>query len=78
MAADFEKRSYWHDRFTSEVSFEWLVSSQSFMSFIEPHLQALSRCGHSPRILQLGSGTSDLQNCFRARGYFSLHCTPPF
>ncbi|KAI2641420.1 hypothetical protein GGS26DRAFT_3539 [Hypomontagnella submonticulosa] len=72
MAADFEKQSYWHDRFTSEKSFEWLMSSNSFMSIIEPHLQAFSGRDHSPRILQLGSGTSDLQNCFRARGYLNV------
>ncbi|KAI4860419.1 S-adenosyl-L-methionine-dependent methyltransferase [Hypoxylon rubiginosum] len=67
MPADFEKQSYWHERFASETSFEWLASSQSFMSIIEPYLQAI--CRERPAsILQLGSGTSDLQNYFRRKG----------
>ncbi|CAG9946773.1 unnamed protein product [Clonostachys rosea f. rosea IK726] len=28
MATDYEKQSYWHDRFASETSFEWLVTSK--------------------------------------------------
>ncbi|KAI1774223.1 hypothetical protein F4818DRAFT_76770 [Hypoxylon cercidicola] len=67
MPADFEKQSYWRQRFASEVSFEWLASSQSFMSIIEPYLLAICQ-GRTASILQLGSGTSDLQNYFRQRG----------
>ncbi|XXG99971.1 hypothetical protein Hte_006312 [Hypoxylon texense] len=71
MPADFEKQSYWHERFASETSFEWLVSSQSFMSIVEPYLLAL--CQERPAsILQLGSGTSDLQNYFRRKGYLDV------
>ncbi|KAI8966182.1 hypothetical protein F5Y11DRAFT_310671 [Daldinia sp. FL1419] len=73
MPADFEKQSYWHERFLSETSFEWLASSESFMSIIEPYLSIpSSHCQTSPRILHLGSGTSDLQNSFRSRGYVDV------
>ncbi|OTB18760.1 hypothetical protein K445DRAFT_19366 [Daldinia sp. EC12] len=73
MPADFEKQSYWHERFLSETSFEWLVSSESFMSIIEPYLSKYSLTHEdSPRILNLGSGTSDLQNSLRSRGYLNI------
>ncbi|KAI0119001.1 hypothetical protein F4814DRAFT_223223 [Daldinia grandis] len=73
MTADFEKQSYWHERFSSETSFEWLTSSESFMSIIEPYLSTPSHTyEHAPRILHLGSGTSDLHNCFRSRGYLNV------
>ncbi|KAI1458928.1 S-adenosyl-L-methionine-dependent methyltransferase [Annulohypoxylon moriforme] len=69
MPADFEKQSYWHERFKSETSFEWLTSSESFMDIIAPHLSKISHRETQPRILHLGFGTSDLQNHFRASGY---------
>ncbi|KAI5865414.1 S-adenosyl-L-methionine-dependent methyltransferase [Durotheca rogersii] len=72
MPADFENQSYWHERFASETSFEWLIPSESFMAIILPHLQALSGRRHATRVLQLGFGTSDLQNCFRSRGYVDV------
>ncbi|KAH9990457.1 S-adenosyl-L-methionine-dependent methyltransferase [Xylariaceae sp. FL0662B] len=72
MPADFEKQSYWHDRFTSETSFEWLESSESFMAILEPYLRSLSNRERPLRILHLGSGTSDLQNHFRSRGYLDV------
>ncbi|KAI8624745.1 S-adenosyl-L-methionine-dependent methyltransferase [Xylariaceae sp. FL1651] len=68
MPADFEKQSYWRDRFASETSFEWLTSSATFMSIIEPYLSS----SQSQRILHLGSGTSDLHTYFRARGYLDV------
>ncbi|KAK7751230.1 hypothetical protein SLS62_006775 [Diatrype stigma] len=66
MPADFEKQSYWHERFSSETSFEWLVPSDTFTSMLEPYL---ARLGKTARILQLGFGTSDLQNHLRSRGF---------
>lgn len=66
MPADFEKQSYWHDRFVSETAFEWLVPSDTFTSILEPHLSQLRK---TARILQLGFGTSDLQNHLRSRGF---------
>ncbi|KAI5917466.1 hypothetical protein F4810DRAFT_696217 [Camillea tinctor] len=73
---DFDQQSYWRERFTSEMGFEWLVPSPTFMSLIEPLLLSSSSSSsssssppQSKKILQLGSGTSDLQNCLRARGY---------
>ncbi|KAI0403338.1 S-adenosyl-L-methionine-dependent methyltransferase [Xylaria palmicola] len=74
MAADFEKQSYWRDRFAAETSFEWLAPSATFMPFIEPHLlrRRGSSTGAPPRILHLGSGTSDLHAHFRMRGYRDL------
>lgn len=64
MTADFEKQSYWHDRFASETSFEWLVPSSHFMTLVEPYISHLNT---QSQILQIGSGTSDLQNHFRSR-----------
>ncbi|OAQ62221.1 hyoothetical protein [Pochonia chlamydosporia 170] len=67
MPADFEKQSYWHSRFASETSFEWLLSSSDFVSLIEPYLKHLDPS--SAHILNLGSGTSDLHNHLRSRGF---------
>lgn len=69
MPVDFDKQSYWHDRFASEASFEWLLSSAEFMSILEPHLARLETA--SP-ILQLGFGTSDLQNHMRTCGFSNV------
>lgn len=70
MPADFEKQSYWRDRFASETSFEWLLASSEFVSIIEPYLQQLD--SSSAHILNLGSGTSDLQNHLRSRGFHNV------
>ncbi|KAI1093921.1 hypothetical protein F5B19DRAFT_447940 [Rostrohypoxylon terebratum] len=69
MPVDFEKQSYWRERFKSETSHEWLASSECFMAIVAPHL-----CGRGTqaRILQLGSGTSDLQNRLRGAGYLDV------
>jgi SAM-dependent methyltransferase len=68
MAPDFEKQSYWRVRFATETSFEWLTSSATFISFVEPYLSSF----RSQRILHLGSGTSDLHTYFRAKGYLDV------
>lgn len=62
---DFEKQAYWHGRFETETAFEWLMPSDRFMDLMAPHIEHLHP---TSRILHLGSGTSDLQNHFRARG----------
>ncbi|KAI0139462.1 S-adenosyl-L-methionine-dependent methyltransferase [Hypoxylon sp. NC0597] len=72
MPYDFEKQSYWHERYKTETSFEWLQSSEFFWTLIEPLLSKLPRKEGSPRILQLGSGTSDLHNYFRWNGYLDV------
>lgn len=64
--ADFEKQSYWRDRFTHESAFEWLVPSSTFLGVLEPYLAQLPL---SAAILNVGSGTSSLQNGLRARGF---------
>ncbi|KAK6215136.1 hypothetical protein QIS74_08155 [Colletotrichum tabaci] len=66
MPTDFDKQSYWGERFASETSFEWLTPSATFLSIADPYLVDLD---DSARILQLGFGTSDLQNHIRARGF---------
>lgn len=69
MPADFEKQEYWHDRFTTETNFEWLATSEQFMDILHGDAD-FSRldpsCSH---ILQIGFGTSDLQNWLRAAGF---------
>ncbi|KAI5457150.1 hypothetical protein BGZ63DRAFT_365369 [Mariannaea sp. PMI_226] len=70
MPADFEKQSYWHERFTSETSFEWLLSSEEFMRILGPVVSQLSPS--NAKILHLGFGTSDLQNHLRARGFTNV------
>ncbi|RWA06819.1 hypothetical protein EKO27_g8292 [Xylaria grammica] len=64
MPADFEKQSYWHDRFASETAFEWLAPSATFISFLEPYLSVSG----DQRVLNLGSGTSDLHVHLREKG----------
>ena len=68
MPIDFEKQDYWQRRFTSETSFEWLVSSAAFMNVLLPYLKPPLVDG-SARILHLGSGTSDLHNHLRQHGF---------
>lgn len=70
MPADFEKQSYWQERFKSEGSFEWLISSDEFASMLNPYLDALA--SPAAHILNLGSGTSDLQNHLRRRGFTNV------
>ncbi|KAF5019203.1 hypothetical protein F66182_8808 [Fusarium sp. NRRL 66182] len=70
MAADFEKQSYWHERFSSEKAFEWLLPSADFMPLIQPILDRLDP--PTARILHIGFGTSDLQNHFRSRGFRNI------
>ncbi|KAK5996994.1 Methyltransferase srdJ [Cladobotryum mycophilum] len=70
MPADFDKQSYWHNRFSTESSFEWLSSSEEFMFILQPYLSKLHPS--SARILHLGSGTSDLQNHLRRLGFVNV------
>ncbi|KAK4150476.1 S-adenosyl-L-methionine-dependent methyltransferase [Chaetomidium leptoderma] len=69
MPANFEKQSYWRERFASETSFEWLASSAAFMDVLAPYLQHLA---NSARILHLGSGTSDLHIHLRQHGFLDV------
>ncbi|KAL2125594.1 hypothetical protein VTJ04DRAFT_1959 [Mycothermus thermophilus] len=74
MPTDFEKPEYWQNRFAKETSFEWLFPSSTVIEIIAPYLDALVNSGTSsssptPRILHLGSGTSDLHNHLRSRGF---------
>ncbi|KAL2174223.1 S-adenosyl-L-methionine-dependent methyltransferase [Thermothelomyces heterothallicus CBS 202.75] len=66
---DFEKQSYWHERFASEHAFEWLTPSSTVMDILTPYLAGLNA---SIRILHLGSGTSDLHNHLRERGFLNV------
>ncbi|KAK1963185.1 hypothetical protein LY78DRAFT_206047 [Colletotrichum sublineola] len=69
MPTDFDKQSYWGERFASETNFEWLAPSATLMSIVDPYLANLD---DSARILQLGFGTSDLQNHIRQRGFTDI------
>lgn len=69
MPVDFDKQAYWRDRFASEKSFEWLLTSTEFISLLE---KPLSRLSPDARILHLGFGTSDLQNHLRKRGFLNV------
>lgn len=70
MPVDFDKQTYWHDRFSTETSFEWLIDSAEFISIIKPILTNLEPS--SAGILHIGSGTSDLQNYFRQLGFLDV------
>ncbi|KAI0834746.1 S-adenosyl-L-methionine-dependent methyltransferase [Hypoxylon sp. FL0890] len=72
MTPDFEKQSYWHERFKTEKLFEWLQTSDYFWSLIEPELSKLPRKENPPSVLQLGSGTSDLHTYFRRNGCLNV------
>ncbi|KAH7032641.1 S-adenosyl-L-methionine-dependent methyltransferase [Microdochium trichocladiopsis] len=69
MPSDFEKQSYWHERFVSEQAFEWLVPSERFVQELEPRLARLEK---SARVLHLGCGTSDVHNHLRRRGFTNV------
>ena len=76
---NFDRQEYWHDRFTSEKAFEWLVPSAVFMDVLVPCLDRFSSSSASasapsqkPRILQIGFGTSNLQNHLRQRGFLAV------
>ncbi|EJT78110.1 hypothetical protein GGTG_03213 [Gaeumannomyces tritici R3-111a-1] len=69
MPSDFDKQEYWRDRFSSETDFEWLAPSATLMDAMEP---LLARLPATARILHLGSGTSDLQNHLRRRGFLDV------
>ncbi|KAK0745424.1 S-adenosyl-L-methionine-dependent methyltransferase [Schizothecium vesticola] len=66
MPPDFDKQSYWHHRFLSETTFEWLASSETFLEVAAPFLRRLPR---DAPILQLGCGTSDLHIHLRRQGF---------
>ncbi|KAL7822626.1 kinase domain-containing protein [Trichoderma gracile] len=70
MPADFDQQAYWHHRFSTESSFEWLLSSNDFIAIIKPLLSSLNRT--STRILNIGCGTSDLHNHFRRLGFLDV------
>ncbi|KAI1138555.1 S-adenosyl-L-methionine-dependent methyltransferase [Hypoxylon sp. FL0543] len=72
MTADFEEQSYWHERYQSERLFEWLQPSDFFWNLVEPLLLKFPRQENPPKVLQLGSGTSDLHNYFRRHGYLDV------
>ena len=65
MPVSFDQQSYWHDRFTSETAFEWLVPSAAFLAILQPILATLPP---TAAILHLGPGTSDLHVHLRAAG----------
>lgn len=69
MPPAFDKREYWGQRFASEISFEWLVTSETFMTILEPYLAPLAP---DTPILQLGFGTSDLQVHLRKIGFTNI------
>ncbi|TPX09032.1 uncharacterized protein E0L32_001707 [Thyridium curvatum] len=68
MPADFEKQSYWQKRFARETAFEWLVSSATFLSLLDPLLSQFAEPSEI-RVLHLGGGTSDLHCHLRLRGF---------
>lgn len=69
-STDFDKQSYWHTRFTTETSFEWLISSETFMSVLEP--QILSQYSPTTSLLHIGCGTSDLHIHLRRSGFTNV------
>ncbi|KND91493.1 Endothelin-converting enzyme 2 [Tolypocladium ophioglossoides CBS 100239] len=70
MPVAYDKQSYWHERFAAETEFEWLLPSRDFVAILQPHLERLDPS--SARILNLGSGTSDLQNHLRRQGFLDV------
>ncbi|KAK4223835.1 hypothetical protein QBC38DRAFT_538803 [Podospora fimiseda] len=69
MPADFEKQYYWKQRFQKEKAFEWLTTSPTFINTFTPYLDSLDP---TIEILHLGSGTSDLHNHLRKRGFLNV------
>jgi len=69
MPTNYEDRNYWHQRFASETSFEWLASSEQFLELFALYLRPLPK---TAKILHLGSGTSDLHNHLRDCGFSNV------
>lgn len=69
MPPDYDKQDYWRQRFAMETAFEWLTDSSTFMAIMDRTLDRLDR---SARLLHLGSGTSDLHNHLRRRGFLTV------
>ena len=69
MPPAFDQQSYWHNRFLSESTFEWLISSETFLDVAAPFLCRLPR---DAPILQLGCGTSDLHIHLRRHGFTNV------
>lgn len=73
MPTDFDKKEYWHARFANESNFEWLATSEEFMRILEADADFSQRLNRdSSRVLQVGFGTSDLQNHLRAAGFSNV------
>lgn len=73
MPKDFDKQEYWHDRFATETNFEWLATSEEFMRILEADADFSHKLDRaSSRVLQVGFGTSDLQNHLRAAGFVNI------
>ncbi|KAK4160223.1 hypothetical protein QBC43DRAFT_304025 [Cladorrhinum sp. PSN259] len=70
MPVDFDNPLYWRKRFRTETSFEWLTPSSTFINIITPYLDRLNP--QTAEILHLGSGTSDLHNHLRKKGFLNV------
>jgi EEF1A lysine methyltransferase 4 len=64
---DFDSKEYWHNRFTTETSNDWLVPPSVLLPILAPYLSTLP--SKSSPILHLGSGTSSLANELREKGF---------
>lgn len=64
--SDYHSSEYWKTRFQAESSFDWLISSKTFMDIILPFCNDEKAAGC--RVLQLGFGTSDLHLQLRRAG----------
>ncbi|KUI61465.1 Endothelin-converting enzyme 2 [Cytospora mali] len=71
MPADFEKQEYWHQRFATETNFEWLSTSEEFMTILKSD-EDFAKLDKSANILQIGFGTSDLHNWLRKDGFLNV------
>lgn len=70
MPSDFEDPLYWRKRFQSETAFDWLTTSSTFIHILTPYLERLDP--QTSEMLHLGSGTSDLHNHLRRRGFLNV------
>ncbi|WWC88862.1 uncharacterized protein L201_003777 [Kwoniella dendrophila CBS 6074] len=59
-ATDFSSAEYWSKRFENENSFEWLISDEKLLPFIEEYLPSSEGIDERFNILHFGSGTSSL------------------
>ena len=63
--SDYKEKSYWDDRFTTENSFDWLLTYEQLKEFLLPHFKDEYR-----RALVIGCGNSNFSSSLYDDNFF--------